>query len=72
MYDASSDELHSGREGPMCNKKIKCNLLAAVLILTVLPPTVQVGKAVIEHCCFLISQKLVEGSEVRDLLITIF
>ena len=56
----------------MCNKKIKCNLLAAVLILTVLPPTVQVGTAVIEHCCFLISQKLVEGSEVRDLLITIF
>ncbi len=48
----------------MCNKKIKCNLLAAVLILTVLPPTVQVGRPVIEHCCFLISQKLVEGSEV--------
>ncbi|KAI0717727.1 ARM repeat-containing protein [Cerioporus squamosus] len=57
------DEM-SGREGPMCNKKIKCNLLAAVLILTVLPPTVQVGRPVIEHCCFLISQKLVEGSEV--------
>ena len=56
----------SGREGPMCNKKIKCNLLAAVLVLTVLPATVPVGKPVIEHACFLISQKLVEGSEVSD------
>ena len=55
----------SGREGPMCNKKIKCNLLAAVLILTVLPTTVAIGKPIIEHCCFIISQKLVEGSEVR-------
>ncbi|KAI0742742.1 clathrin-coated vesicle protein [Daedaleopsis nitida] len=57
------DEM-SGREGPMCNKKIKCNMLAAVLILTVLPPTVPVGTPIIEHACFLISQKLVEGSEV--------
>ncbi|TBU59882.1 clathrin-coated vesicle protein [Dichomitus squalens] len=54
----------SGREGPMCNKKIKCNLLAAVLILTVLPTTVAIGKAIIEHCCSIISQKLVEGSEL--------
>ena len=49
----------------MCNKKIKCNLLAAVLILTVLPTTVTIGKPIIEHCCFLISQKLVEVNEVR-------
>ncbi|KAI8972549.1 ARM repeat-containing protein [Trametes punicea] len=54
----------SGREGPMCNKKIKSNLLAAVLILTVLPTTVAVGRPVIEHCCFIISQKLVERSEL--------
>lgn len=51
----------------MCNKKIKCNLLAAVLILTILPPTVAIGRPIIEHCCFIISQKLVEGSEVRRL-----
>ncbi|KAM5530811.1 hypothetical protein V8D89_015522, partial [Ganoderma adspersum] len=57
------DEM-SGREGPMCNKKIKCNLLAAVLILTVLPPTVAIGRPIIEHCCFIISQKLIEGSEL--------
>ncbi|PIL25912.1 hypothetical protein GSI_11665 [Ganoderma sinense ZZ0214-1] len=57
------DEM-SGREGPMCNKKIKCNLLATVLILTVLPPTVVIGRPIIEHCCFIISQKLVEGSEL--------
>lgn len=49
----------------MCNKKIKCNLLAAVLILTVLQPTVAIGRPIIEHCCFIISQKLMEGSEVR-------
>lgn len=55
----------SGREGTMCNKKIKCNLLAAVLVLTVLPATVPVGRPIIEHACFLISQKLVEGGEVR-------
>lgn len=48
----------------MCNKKIKNNLLAAVLILTVLPGTVPVGQPIIEHCCFIISQKLVEGGEV--------
>ncbi|KAI0668842.1 ARM repeat-containing protein [Trametes maxima] len=54
----------SGREGPMCNKKVKSNLLAAVLILTVLPPTVAIGRPIIEHCCFIISQKLVEGGEL--------
>ena len=48
----------------MCNKKMKCNLIAAVLILTVLPTTVAIGKPIIEHCCFLISQKMVEGGEV--------
>ncbi|OSD03664.1 ARM repeat-containing protein [Trametes coccinea BRFM310] len=54
----------SGREGPMCNKKIKSNLLAAVLVLTVIPTTVPVGRPVIEHCCFIISQKLVDGGEL--------
>ncbi|KAI0776806.1 ARM repeat-containing protein [Trametes elegans] len=53
-----------GRQGPMCNKKIKCNLLAAVLILTVIPTTVAIGRPLIEHCCFIISQKLVDGGEL--------
>ncbi|KAH9922323.1 clathrin-coated vesicle protein [Epithele typhae] len=57
------DEM-SGREGPMCDKKIKNNLLAAVLILTVIPSNVPIGRPVIEHCCFLVSQKLVDGGEV--------
>ncbi len=39
-------------------------MLAAVLVLTVIPPTVLVGRAVIEHACFLITQKLLEGDEV--------
>ncbi|KAK0239818.1 clathrin-coated vesicle protein [Armillaria nabsnona] len=42
-------------------KKVKNNLLAAVLILTVIPPTVKVGRAVLEHACFLISQKLLDA-----------
>lgn len=35
-------------------------MLAIVLVLTTIPPTVQVGRAAIEHTCFLISQKLLE------------
>ena len=34
------------------------NLLASVLILTVVPPSVKLSQAAVEHCCFLISQKL--------------
>ncbi|EKM52639.1 uncharacterized protein PHACADRAFT_186750 [Phanerochaete carnosa HHB-10118-sp] len=53
-----------GRDGPMCRKKIKNNVLAAVLVLTILPPIVRLSLAVIEHCCFLISQQLNESSEM--------
>ncbi len=54
-----------GRQGFISTKKVKNNLLAAVLILTVIPPTVKVGRAVLEHACFLISQKLLDADEVR-------
>lgn len=54
-----------GRQGLISAKKVKNNLLAAVLILTVIPPSVKVSQAVIGHCCFLISQKLLETDEVR-------
>ncbi|KAG5653101.1 hypothetical protein H0H81_002326 [Sphagnurus paluster] len=54
----------SGRDGLISAKKIKNNLLAAVLILTVLPSSVKVSKAVVEHACFLISQKLLESGEL--------
>ncbi|KAF9069763.1 clathrin-coated vesicle protein [Rhodocollybia butyracea] len=57
------DEMR-GREGVACTKKVKNNLLAAVLILSAVPPNVKIGEAVVEHCCFLISQKLLETNEV--------
>lgn len=46
------------------SRKIKTNLLAAVLILTVIPPTVRVGRPAIEHCCFIINEKLLDEEEV--------
>lgn len=52
-----------GRQGFISTKKVKNNLLAAVLILTVIPPTIKVGRAVLEHGCFLISQKLLDADE---------
>ncbi|KAJ3549608.1 hypothetical protein NMY22_g815 [Coprinellus aureogranulatus] len=57
------DEM-STRAGPIASKKIKNNLLTAVLILTVLPPDVKLGREAVEHCCFLISQKLNADDEV--------
>ncbi|KAF7308406.1 Clathrin-coated vesicle protein [Mycena chlorophos] len=57
------DEM-GGRHGLISSKKIKNNLLAAVLILTVIPPTVKVGEPVIEHCCYLITQKLLDIGEL--------
>ena len=54
---------YRGRDGPACRKKIKNNMLAAVLILTILPPIIRLSKNVIEHCCFLISQQLGESNE---------
>ena len=53
-----------GREGPAVTKKIKNNFLAAVLVLTVVPTTVKIGQPVVEHLCFLLTEKLVETSEV--------
>ena len=42
-------------------------MLAAVLIMTVVPSWVRIGRAVIEHACYLISQKLLENTEVSKL-----
>lgn len=39
-------------------------MLAAVLVLTVIPSWVKVGRAVVEHACFLISQKLADSDQV--------
>lgn len=39
-------------------------MLAAVLVMTVVPSWVKIGRPVIEHACYLISQKLLENNEV--------
>ena len=39
-------------------------MLAAVLVLTIVPVWVKVGRAVVEHGCFLISQKLLDADDV--------
>lgn len=65
------ERFYSGREGLISSKKVKSNLLAAVLILTSLPSRVKVARGVVEHLCFMISQKLEENDDVRLPLSTI-
>jgi len=60
------DEMR-GREGSISTNKIKNNFLAAVLILTVIPPSVKVGQGVISRCCFLIAEKLSDSNEVSHI-----
>ena len=50
----------SGRQGAISTMKVTNNLLAAVLILTVVPPYVGFIEPALEYCCSLISQKLQE------------
>ncbi|CAA7266119.1 unnamed protein product [Cyclocybe aegerita] len=52
-----------GRRGAISTKKMKTNMLALVLILTIIAPWVKIGRAVVEHACFLISQKLSDADE---------
>jgi len=54
----------SGRVGPSAANKVKNNMLAAVLVFTIIPPVLAMSQAVIEHSCFLISQKLLEPPEI--------
>lgn len=54
-----------GREGAISVKKIKSNLLASVIVLTTIPPTMKIGRAVLERACFLISSKLGDTGDVR-------
>jgi hypothetical protein len=58
-----------GREGSISTNKAKNNFLAAVLILTVIPPSVKVGQGVISRCCFLIAEKLSDAHEVGHICI---
>ncbi|KAF9499159.1 clathrin-coated vesicle protein [Pleurotus eryngii] len=53
----------SGRSGAISTKKVKNNLLAVMLILSVLPPTVRIGKSVVERCCFILSHKTMDNDD---------
>ncbi|KAH7927705.1 ARM repeat-containing protein [Leucogyrophana mollusca] len=57
------DEMR-GRQGTVSSRKVKSNLLASVLILTVVPQHVKLARGAIEHLFFLISQKLDESEEM--------
>lgn len=59
-----SERFPSTRAGAIATKKVKNNLLAAVLVLTVIPSDVKLGREAVEHCCFLISQRLYADDEV--------
>jgi hypothetical protein len=61
-----------GREGHITTNKVKNNFLAAVLILTVIPPSVKVGQGVISRCCFLIAEKLSEAHEVSHIRAVVY
>ncbi|GAA6010487.1 hypothetical protein JCM11491_006962 [Sporobolomyces phaffii] len=54
------DEMR-GRKSPSAVRKTKNNLLAAVLLLTALPPRVQLGREVVEHACYLLTETALEG-----------
>jgi hypothetical protein len=58
----------SNRSGPIASLKAKNNMLAAVLVLTTMPNTMKLSRALVEQCCYLISQRLSEPSEVCHLL----
>jgi hypothetical protein len=64
LFHLSRVNPYRGRQGLISDKKVKNNMLAAVLVLTVIPNWVKIGRPVVEHCCFLITQKLLEDEDV--------
>ena len=58
MWVRSSHSADSGRQGVASTRKVQSNLLASVLVLTIVPVTAKVSQAAIDHCCFLICRKL--------------
>ncbi|GAA5906312.1 AP-1 complex accessory protein LAA1 [Sporobolomyces salmoneus] len=54
------DEMR-GRKSASAVRKTKNNLLAAVLLLTSLPNHVKIGREVVEHACYLITETALEG-----------
>ena len=54
------------RSGPVAAKKLRGNLLAAVLLLTSVPKDLKISQEAVEHCCLLISNLMLEvDGEVR-------
>ncbi|KIK24912.1 hypothetical protein PISMIDRAFT_97684, partial [Pisolithus microcarpus 441] len=53
-----------GREGSVCTRKVNTNMLAAVVILTSIPPRVKIANGVVEHLAHLICQKLEESDDM--------
>ena len=53
----------------MATMKVKNNLLAAVIILTVVPPSVRLSQQAVERCCYLICEKLMDS---KDVCVTLF
>lgn len=53
------------REGIIAQLKIKNNMLAAVVVLTSVKERVKLSRISLEQCCYLISQRLTEPSDVR-------
>jgi hypothetical protein len=61
---ANNTSRRSGRSGLVVTMKAKNNLFTSVLVLTILPPSMNMSRALIEQCCYLISQRLAETSDV--------
>ncbi|KDQ54486.1 hypothetical protein JAAARDRAFT_80176 [Jaapia argillacea MUCL 33604] len=53
-----------GRQGTIASKIVKSSLLVSVLVLTCVPPSVKLGRGVLERCCLLISRSLMEDGEI--------
>jgi len=51
------------RQGTIPDLKVKNNMLASVLIVTIIPLGMKLSKGAVEHLCYLISQKIAEGGE---------
>ncbi|KAG8856911.1 hypothetical protein FRB96_006174 [Tulasnella sp. 330] len=56
------DEMR-GRQGPAALLKVRNNLQAVALVLTVIPVSVKISQAVVEHSCYLVTQNLNDINE---------
>ncbi|CAG8614856.1 4159_t:CDS:10, partial [Acaulospora colombiana] len=54
----------SNRSGISVDLKAKNNMFAVVLVLTCLPPDFTLSRALVDECCYLISQRINDDSEL--------